>query len=315
MPSPLPRITPRRAVRVSVLAFSCIASALALWSAAPVLHWPDRRPIASLFLASHFHSSPVNPRGWFNDRSLDALAASRSGAFRNRVLSYAAETARNMHRYRAQGVIVWDIEGEQYPHKISFIGDPRLLSRLAPEMDAVADELFTFFKRQGFRVGVTIRPQEFKLSSEGAAQLTPWNYERVLLDKIRYARRRWGADLFYIDSNGGILWPLEPFHLKRIALAEPGILLVPEHQGPLHYGSGAPYDRITAGSLSTPSWIRILYGGRAFSVLNLAGNIPSNADAAIVGALADSQTTGDVFMFRGWFDSDESKLLERIQTH
>ena len=41
---------------------------------------------------------------------------------------------------RCQGMLVWSLEGQQYPQDISYIGSPDMLPELAPEMDAIADE-------------------------------------------------------------------------------------------------------------------------------------------------------------------------------
>ena len=49
----------------------------------------------------------------------------------------------------AQGMITWDIEGQEYPHATSYIGDPRKVSLLAPEMEPMADAYFAKFRRGG----------------------------------------------------------------------------------------------------------------------------------------------------------------------
>ena len=102
-----------------------------------MLHWVDRRPIGALFLASDFHASPVNPRGWFNNPSLDVRGNEGAGRFRQAMLDYADRSIAILKRTGARGMIVWDLEGEAFPHKITYVGDPRLLPRLAPEADLV----------------------------------------------------------------------------------------------------------------------------------------------------------------------------------
>ena len=43
---------------------------------------------------------------------------------------------------RPQGIIVWDLEGQEFIHPTTYIGDPRALGAgYAPEMNAIADEL------------------------------------------------------------------------------------------------------------------------------------------------------------------------------
>ena len=88
-----------------------------------ILHWPDRRPIGVLFLASHYHSSATNPRGWFNEPSLNFTGTNGVENFRKALMEYTDRSLEILKRTGAQGVIVWDLEGEQYPHKTTFIGD------------------------------------------------------------------------------------------------------------------------------------------------------------------------------------------------
>ncbi len=154
-------------------------------------------------------------------RGLDVRGPEGIERFRHAALAYAARSIAILKQTGSQGMIVWDLEGEQYPHKTTYIGDPRALGRLAPEADAVADEFFALFRAAGLRVGVTIRPQEFV----SGAQHDVADYDATLLRKLDYARGRWGATLFYIDSNGGPLWPAEAFRLRKLARLRPGVLL------------------------------------------------------------------------------------------
>ena len=56
----------------------------------------------------------------------------------------------------AQAAITWDIEGEQFPQGTTFIGDPRLVDTLDPEMSGVIDAYFKKFTDAGIKVGMTI---------------------------------------------------------------------------------------------------------------------------------------------------------------
>jgi hypothetical protein len=267
--------------------------------------WADRRPIGALFLASDFHVSQVNPRGWFNNRGFDVRGVEGAARFRKAMLDYADRSIAILKRTDAQGMIVWDLEGEEFPHKTTYIGDPRLLPVLAPEAESVADEFFGRFRRAGLAVGLTIRPQQLSLGpGRKAKQDDVGDYERLLLDKIDYARRRWGATLFYIDSNGGPLWPAEAFRLHRIAQQRPQILLIPEHHDLFYYGFSAPYGRMQNGDSPTAGAIRWLYPN-AFQVLAIADSNASDADLAAV------YRHGDIPLFRAWFNNPESRLIER----
>jgi hypothetical protein len=283
--------------------FLCTAISV-YWAARPCLDWPDRRPIGALFLASNFHASPSNPRGWFNSPDLDVRGDAGAERFRKAMLDYAERSITILKHTGSQGMIVWDLEGEEFPHKITYIGDPRLLSHLAPEAERVADEFFARFRRSGLAVGLTVRPQQLSFVAGGKPeQESVEDYERVLIEKIDYARHRWGVTLFYIDSNGGPLWPAEVFRLRRIAQRRPQILLIPEHHDVFYYGFSAPYGSMREGASATGRAIRWLYP-KAFRVLAVADSGRSEAD------LATASRNGDVLLFPAWFDGPSSRLIE-----
>jgi hypothetical protein len=289
-------------------AIAVVWAAAMIQAAVPHLNWPDRRPVGALFLASNAHVSAKNPRGWFNDPQLDVTGPGGEERFCRALLAYADRSVAVLRASGAQGAIVWDIEGQQYPHKTTYIGDPRLTGRLAPEMDGCADEFFARFREASIRTGVTIRPQQIEFSAGGVPRQTRvWNYGALLLDKIDYARRRWAATLFYVDSNGGVLWPFEAFHLRRIAAARPDILLIPEYQQPLYYGFSAPYDDIRRGQAGTPDWIRFLYRG-AFTVLNVA-----DAGAGDREIVEKAMSRGDIVLFPAWFCGTDCSLIRKAQ--
>ena len=290
-----------------LIAIVCLSVGLGLFrTAGPTLHWADRRPIGALFLASNFHVSPANPRGWFNNPGLDVRGNEGRDRFRKALLDYADRSIAILKGTGSQGMIVWDLEGEQFPHKITYIGDPRLLPRLAPEAEPVADEFFSRFRRAGLAVGLTIRPQQMSFDAQAKPrQENGADYERLLLDKIDYARRRWGATLFYIDSNGGALWPAEVFHLRRIAQQRPQILLIPEHVDILYYGFSAPYGSMQRGDRPTGRAIRWFYPD-GFQVLAIADSSASDAD------LATAYLGGDILLFPAWFDNPASGLIENF---
>ncbi len=224
--------------------------------------------------------------------------------FRQAILEYADRSIAILKRTDSQGMIVWDLEGEQFPHKITYVGDPRLLKRLAPEAEAAADEFFARFRRAGLRVGLTLRPQQLSFSAEGkVSQADVENYERLLIDKIDYAQSRWGATLFYIDSNGGPRWPGEAVRLHDLALQRPGILLIPEHHDVLYYGFSAPYGSMQRGDRATPGIVRWLYPN-GFRVLAVADSNTAVSD------LEATYRGGDILLFPAWFDNPSSRAIE-----
>ena len=291
------------AVALILLAVAVVAR---VWIFPPqTIHWPDRRPIGVLMLASHFHSSPTNPRGWFNDPGLAVTGTNGVENFRKALLDYADRSIAILKRTGAQGVIVWDLEGEEFPHKTSFIGDPRLLNRLAPEMAAVADEFFQRLRNAGLKVGLTVRPQQLVFDDNGQPRQTQvFDIERTLLEKIDYARARWGATIFYVDSNDGIWRPDEVWQLRRLAEQRPDILLIPEHHYLPYSAFSAPYVSLRKGiPTETAQWARKLFPG-SFRALDISD---ASSDQVF---LAWQQ--GDVLLFRAWYWNSDCQLLENF---
>ncbi len=273
------------------------------------LRWNDRRPIGSLILATAASHWPKNPRGWFLDPNLEITSAAGLAKFRIRLLAWADRSVAILQRMNAQGMVTWDVEGEQFPHPITYVGDPRLVEQLAPEMQSVIDEYFARFRRAGLRVGVTIRPQTICVSADGkvAHQTKSSDPAQVLVDKITYARRRWGATLFYVDSNGDEALPLSFAVLARVAQVYPDVLLMPEHKNAIYYAKTAPYTELRRGYSSTPEIVRSIYPG-AFSVVN-------TADAPVsqyFGQLKRSVANGDILMFHAWFDDPANALIKEL---
>jgi hypothetical protein len=126
----------------------------------PNVTWPDRRPIATWFLADHGHASASNPRGWFNNPTCDctnqATFHTELQASLNQLLGVV-----NKLPVRPQAIVLWDMEGEQFSQVMTYVGNPPLLANLAPEMDAEMDAVAATLHSNGYRVGMTLRPQHF----------------------------------------------------------------------------------------------------------------------------------------------------------
>ncbi len=266
--------------------------------------WPDRRPIGVLFLASGGHCSPTNPRGWFFDQSLDFTGPGGTERFQKALLDWADNCIANLKRLDAQGVIVWDLEGEQLPHKLTFIGDPRLLDQLAPEMAPVAAEFFKKFTDAGLRVGVTIRPQQFLFDHGQPRQKAVLDIKRLLLEKIDYARANWGATLFYIDSNDSFWRPDEVLQLRLLAEQRPDILLLPEHHYLPYWAFTAPYVSLHKGNAGATTLARKLFP-RSFEALDVGD--------ASDDALAAAWRPGDVLLFRAWYWNNDCREVENFE--
>ncbi len=220
-------------------------------------------------------------------------------------------------------MIVWDVEGEEYPPLV-FVGDPRKLPQLAPEMDAIADEVFKVFSDAGLRTGICIRPS--RIVRQQAT--TPWRHDFMGFDpvaemagKIAYAKRRWGCTLFYVDTNVTLAlagtgagkkervdnWFVRAEQMRRLARQFPDVLIIPEFQYTGYYSHLSGYRELRGGIASTSERDRLAYPG-AFSVINVADGpiVERRAD------LLDAVRRGDVLMFRGWFGTRENALVQAI---
>ena len=230
----------------------------------PAHVWKDHRPVGALHLPSvGGGKSQTNPRGWFGKADLDPSKPQGKAEFRKLLMKWADQAVVALKDVDAQGMIVWNTEGEENPHPISYIGDPRMLKTLAPEMDEAADEFFQKFRDANFRTGVCIRPtqvyfnQDKKQWAHGTGSDMPgrneqfqflrpkdlpaWQFFPIVErmgDKIAYARKRWGCTVFYVDTNGifqqfgekgEFKWRLLDCDVwRRLAEKHPDVLLIPE---------------------------------------------------------------------------------------
>jgi hypothetical protein len=60
-------------------------------------------------------------------------------------------------------MIIWNVEGST-DFSIKYVGDPRMVEYMSPEMDKVADEYFKRILDAGFRTGVCLRPTTIRAS-------------------------------------------------------------------------------------------------------------------------------------------------------
>lgn len=145
----------------------------------PKLAWADRRPIGMIMLANYKEFT-----GTDNYMSEDFAATARN-------------CIATMKDINAQGMIVWDAEGTKFPRPYTYYGDPKLTPQKV-------DTFFRSIAQAGLRTGVCVRP-------DSIAWVNGWPHHFVvadpyhdLVDKISYAKNRWGCTLFYVDSNVGV---------------------------------------------------------------------------------------------------------------
>jgi hypothetical protein len=272
------------------------------------LQWRDRRPVGTVTLASSGLNSPTNPRGWFQDPKLDVNTEEGRADFRRRVLQTAQSTISVLREMNAQGMITWDIEGQQYP-QATYAGDPRVYATMAPEMADVADEYFRTVRDAGFRAGVCVRPQEivFDAAHKNAYERDVQDPGQVLMEKIAWARHHWGATLFYVQYNGAPGRPFDADILQRIAAEYPDILLIPEHANLRYYAFSAPYFSLTNGLAFTPAPVKVVYPN-AFSFINTADTQITNHHDDLAAAVKQ----GDVLMYRTWYDDPANTELKTL---
>jgi len=273
------------------------------------LNWTDHRPIAQLFLTNYNGTYPTNPRRWFGDGAVDTTTPAGIAAFQQRVLAYADTAVAICKAENAQAAITWDIEGEQFPQATSYIGDPRLVDVMAPEISGVIDAYFKKFTDAGIKIGMTIRPQQLVLSdsNQQANQEEVADPGQLMIDKITYAYNRWGARVFYVDSNGAADNPIDVSFFQKVTTAFPDILLIPEHSNMQYYSITAPYGQLNMGVTGTPPDVLWAYP-QAFRVFTVSdGDVTDN-----MAALVSSVMRGDVLFFRGWFAANENPQVEQI---
>jgi RNA polymerase sigma factor (sigma-70 family) len=301
-----------------------------------VNNWGDRRPIGMLFRSNNALNSRNNPRGWLNDPTIDVMSPEGKTGFRAKMLQDAQTAVRVIKATGGQGMILWDVEGTEQP--IGYIGDPQLASRLAPEMDEVADDYFKVFRDAGLRTGVHLRPsqayfdEDQKAWSRGTgsdggpgrsfyAQLRPkdipWNrfypVAERLSDRIAYCKKRWGCTLFFVGRNGTqrpfgedekMQWLLvEAAIWKKVKQDHPDVLIVPELQSDeqTFHTAGWAYTARYMELRKNETGTSPYVRDRvpgAFSLINIGDADMDSSRETLKAAVA----SGDILLFRGWFD-------------
>lgn len=273
-------------------------------------NWADRRPVAQLILSTAAAHFPTNPRGWLFDPQIDVTTPAGIANFRQRILEYAHYSAAILQSMNAQGGITWDIEGQEFPHSFSYIGDPRLTTTLAPEMSGVVDEYFAIFRDAGLRVGVTLRPQQFVFSPMQQNSINdPAQLLQMMADKVNYAKNHWNATMFYIDSNVNEFDPnpIDPALFQSLTVMFPDVLFIAEHSTMQYYAHVAGYKELREGYTSTHPDIRVAYPNALTFIY-----VPNGDPSAYAGRLADAFKQGDSFLFRGWYPDPLNDQLRQI---
>lgn len=269
------------------------------------LKWTDRRPIGELMLCNSATHFATNPRGWFNDPKLDVTTEEGRKDFHDRLMKSADTCIGIMKEVNAQGMIFWDLEGEEMPHAITYLGDPRILPKAAPEMDACADEFFQKFRAAGLKVGVCIRPSRIIANDNGGwAHLQTDDAVAEMSDKIAYAKKRWGCTIFYMDTN--VRWEkgmwsgdsqlLPASDLYELTRRHPDVLIFPEFGTFGYWSCTMPYGELRGGNTGTSDLLRAVYPSAGSTITIADGDYFGNYDALLAQAVH-----GDIQLYRTWF--------------
>jgi hypothetical protein len=314
------RFTPEGTANAAANASDAYASFVATYP--NQMNWPDRRIIGTAFLASSPASSgnitqpggyPTNPRRYFNDPTVDINSKSGLQAFQDRILAQAQANVINAQAMNAQGVITWDMEGEEYPQDTSYACSPDQIAAVSPEMETTItdasseyhgqrldDAYFKIMTSAGLKVGVCVRPQVFTLGANSTASQVFLSTDAEIVanleNKAKYANSRWGVTIFYVDStvyaNGGTL---NPAIFQQLSTDLPSFLFCPEESTPRYYAYSAPfYSFIFHTSLGTPASTYNFYP-KAFGV-NMVNDVAASTLAEYEPQLLQSVKNGDVLM-------------------
>ncbi len=284
--------------------------------------WTDKRIIGTAYLASSPSGAgdntqpggfPTNPRRYFNDPTVDITSPAGLRSFQNRMLAQAAANVTNAGNLNGQGVITWDIEGEQYPQTTSYVCSPDQIAAVAPEMESTVsdpgspfygqkldDAYFQTMSNAGLKTGVCLRPQVFTFGLNNTASQVYLGTNAAIIanleNKARYANTRWGTTIFYVDStvdsNGGTL---DPAIFQQLIFDLPNMLFIPEESTPRYYAYTAPfYTFLFHTDLGTPASIYNIYP-HAFGA-NLVNDVSAATLAAYTPQLTQSVAHGDILM-------------------
>jgi hypothetical protein len=291
-----------------------------------VLDWKDRRPIGTLFLANPHTGWKTNPRGYLPGKGKDNDVTTEEGiqAFGAALMEYADKSLEILKEANAQGVIVWDLEGAEHYHPITYIAQPDKLAQIAPEMERFADEFFKKFRDAGLKTGITIRPTEVVPDPKRPGKWTHIEVKdpvKLMDDKITYAKKRWGCTIFYLDSNVfandwltpeqkkemKVEWVIPTSMLADLMKKHPDILIIPEWSRWQDYRYSAPYSSVNLGQTTTSPTLRAIYPD-AFRVMSMNSRaLEQNWQTYLEGAVA-----GDIFLFNAWYRSGDYELLRLL---
>jgi hypothetical protein len=127
-----------------------------------------------------------------------------------------------------------------------------------------------------------------------------------IISKATYAYNRWGATLFYVDSNGWYgdgPWTAQTW--ATIQAAVPNALFIPEHSNAMQFPYVSAYnDALTFGSYnSAESGDQIPFQNGFFV------SFDNGTSMTPVPQIAAGMCHGDIYGLTGWYNSGEAPVL------
>jgi len=257
-----------------------------------------------MILAGGAGVSATNPRGWFGDPLVNVTTPSGVAAFQARLLQVAEDSIPRLQEIGAQGVLTWDIEGQQFPASV-YMGDPRIAETYAPELVGVIDRYFAIYRNAGFEIGNLIRPQQ--LENYPPVQTTVLDPVKLLKDKINYVRARWGARLFFIDSSADV----SACGMAEVAAFAQDSLMMPEHSevDAGYYVTTAPYleVRTPQNHPAVPAQALAIHPNAFAAIFTPDGDFPTFYAQMLAGVKHGNLLIGRVF-----FDAGELAIIRSL---
>ena len=206
-----------------------------------------------------------------------------------------------------------------------------MLPILAPEMDAIADELVKMVTDAGLGVGFTLRPQKLTQNAGWNASQPPWfqpqrwhqhdfflpdnssdvaGYANCLIAKVNYAKTRWGARMFYVDTtanSNGVL-PFEVWDL--LAKAHPDVVFFPEESSVNYFSVTAPLqDNWKSAAIPVNPAVKAIWPN-AYSLQLM--QFPINYSVSPFQDWVDLVKAGDCLIMQPWFNSTQNMEVKKI---